>query len=349
MSDPQRFKAAARRFASGVTVVSTRVDCHVHGITASSFSALSLDPLLVTVAVDHRSQLIEMVESAQCFAISVLARGQYELSRHFATPNRSPSVDRFELAASYPATTGAPVLAGCIAFFDCRLHSVLPGGDHRILVGEVVAAGESGGEPLLYFEGDYHGLGLPHTPPLGPRDAAAAARADESGTAMQDLPVTDLLEVQRTVEPRIAELAASQATADDLQRLRRLVESATEVVDDPSTFTRLGVEFHVALADASGNRTLRTLAASLREEQQLAYESRTDADRARVVLAAHRHILSLLESGDAAGARAATLEHVVDMQRHFSAVATSRVHGGTGSIGRTSMPASAAGSIARPT
>lgn len=337
--EQQRFKAAARRFASGVTVVTARVGPHVHGITASSFSSLSLDPLLVTVAVDHRSRLIEFVESAQTFAISVLARGQRELCQYFATPNREPALERFGVAASYPVATGAPVLAGCIAYFDCRLHSILPGGDHRILVGDVVAAGESGGEPLLYFEGCYHGLGMPQAGVAG----AVGGDADD-GTRQGDL-----LAVQRAVEPTIAELAAAGATPHDLRRLNSLLESAAAVQDQPRRFTELSLEFHVALAEASGNAALKTVAASLRAEQQLAYEPRTDSARAQQVLAAHQAILDLVQAGDAAGARAAMLEHIDDMQRHFCPATPDSPQGGVSEIARTLMPASTSGSTARPT
>jgi flavin reductase (DIM6/NTAB) family NADH-FMN oxidoreductase RutF len=296
----RRFKDAARRFASGVTVVTTREGSRVHGITASSFASLSLDPLLVAVSVDHRSRLIPLVDSAQIFAISVLGRSQNHIARHFATAGRDPMIDAFEVVASYPVATGAPILVGSIAHFDCRLHSMLPGGDHRILIGEVVAAGESDGEPLIHFEGDYHELGEPSA-------AAEVSGIDEA----------DLLAVQRVVEPKIAALAANAATPHDLSRLRSLLQSAAAVVDHPKLFTELSLEFHAVLAEASGSRGLRALAASLRADQQLAFESRTDLARARHVVAEHQAILDLIEAGDEARARAAMHEHILDMQRHF--------------------------------
>jgi flavin reductase (DIM6/NTAB) family NADH-FMN oxidoreductase RutF len=328
----RRFKDAARRFASGVTVVTTRSGSHVHGITASSFSSLSLDPVLVAVAVDQRSRLIELVERGRIFAISVLARGQHHLSRHFATAGREPMIDGFDVVASYPVATGAPILCGAIAHFDCRLHSMLPGGDHRILIGEVVAAGESDGEPLLYFEGDYRGLG----------DPSLTAEADDTASAIDE---ADLLAVQRVVEPKVAALAASAATQHDVSRLRSLLRSAAAVVDQPRTFTELSLEFHGALAEASGNRGLRALATSLRADQQFAYEARTDLARAKHVVAAHETILSAIEAGDAAAARAAMHEHIIDMQDHFCSEAS---HGGLTEMRRTSMPASTSGSTASP-
>jgi flavin reductase (DIM6/NTAB) family NADH-FMN oxidoreductase RutF len=334
--DPrQRFKDAARRFASGVTVVTTRSGPRVHGITASSFSSLSLDPLLVAVAVEERSRLIELVEGARFFAISVLARGQHHLARHFATAGREQTIDGFAVVASYPVSTGAPILVGSIAHFDCRLHSILPGGDHRILIGEVVAAGESDGEPLLYFEGDYHELGDP-------------SLTTEAGTSASGIDGADLLAVQRVVEPKIAALAARTATRHDLSRLRSLLQSAAAVVDQPRMFTELSLEFHVALAEASGNRGLRALAVSLRADQQFAYEARTDLARARHVVAAHEAILCSIEAGDAVVARAAMHEHILDMQHHFCPEASEPPQGGLTDIRRTSMPASTSGSTARP-
>lgn len=337
--DQERFKAAARRFASGVTVVTTRLDDEVHAITASSFCSLSLDPLLVTVSVHERSRLVPMVEAAGCFAISVLGRSQRELSRYFATVDRQASPADSLGAATYPATTGAPIIAGCIAYFDCRLHSVVPGGDHRIFVGEVVAAGESHGEPLLYFEGDYHGLGLPRGPDDEGRGPAASEEA--AGPA-------ELLAVQQAVEPTIAELAATAATEDDLVRLRSLLASAGSATRDPRRFTTLALEFHVALAEASHNRRLRDLAASLRDEQQIVYEPRTDEARARLVLVAHEEILTHICQRDAAGARAAMAAHVDDMQRHVEGGEAPAVQPGESSIGRTSIPARMSASIERP-
>ena len=334
--EQQRFKDAARRFASGVTVVTTRHRSRIHGITASSFSSLSLDPLLVAVSVDQRSRLVELVDGARIFAISVLARDQHHLARHFATSGREPAADGFDVVASYPVATGAPILVGSIAHFDCRLHSMLPGGDHRILVGEVVAAGESDGEPLLYFEGDYRQLG----------DTSLEAEATEVDAWMDE---ADLLAVQRVVEPKIAALAATAAAPGDLARLRALLRSAADVVDQPRRFTELSLEFHVALAEASGNRGLRGVASSLRQDQQFAYEARTDLARARRVLAEHEAILSLIEAGDAPGARAAMHEHILDMQRHFCPEGSGDSQGGSTEIRRTSIPASTSESTASPT
>ncbi|MFC6882587.1 MULTISPECIES: flavin reductase family protein [Actinomadura] len=161
------FKQAASRFASGVTVVTTRVGEEVYGITCSSFASLSLDPLLVTVSVNAHSPLLGRVRASGCFAISVLHREQREISQYFATRDRGGAREAFDGFPTSLHATGAPVMDGCLSYFDCRLHDVLPGGDHRILVGNVVAAGGDldGGEPLLYYAGGYRSLESPDRGP----------------------------------------------------------------------------------------------------------------------------------------------------------------------------------------
>jgi flavin reductase (DIM6/NTAB) family NADH-FMN oxidoreductase RutF len=336
--DQQRFKAAARRFASGVTVVSTRMGDHLHGITASSFSSLSLEPLLVAVAIDERSRLVDYVEESRAFAISVLGRDQRVISQHFATARRELVRDWLDVTSTFSAATGAPILVGCIAYFDCKLHSMLPGGDHRILVGQVVATGDSDGEPLLYFEGDYHELAQ-----------AGSADADPGLEVAETMLDDELLSAQRAVEPSIAELAASAATSEDMTRMRLLLEEAGGVADDPRAFTELSVEFHVALADASSNRALLGLATSLRETQQALYEQHTDLVRAHDVLAAHEAILAAVVARDAKRAREAMEDHIADMQRHFGVSSPPDAQGGVRAIGRTSISARTSGSIAKPT
>ncbi|WP_037065322.1 flavin reductase family protein [Pseudonocardia acaciae] len=153
-----RFKRAAGRFASGVTVVATRNGRHLYGITCSSFQSLSLDPLLVTVSVNAASPFLAEVRASGHFAVSVLASDQQRVSRYFATPGRGRARDRFPGVPTEVVQTGSPVVGGCLSWFDAALHALLPGGDHQILIGEVVAAGGRDGEPLLYWAGGYHRL-----------------------------------------------------------------------------------------------------------------------------------------------------------------------------------------------
>jgi flavin reductase (DIM6/NTAB) family NADH-FMN oxidoreductase RutF len=150
-----RFRQALGRFASGVTVVTTHEAGAPIGLTVSSFASLSLDPPLVLVAIDRRVRANAAIGQTGAFAVNILTAGQEWLSRQFATRN----VDRFAGVAWQPgAALGLPLLDGALAQLECRLHQTLPGGDHTIFVGEVVAAELGDAAPLLYFRSAYRGL-----------------------------------------------------------------------------------------------------------------------------------------------------------------------------------------------
>jgi flavin reductase (DIM6/NTAB) family NADH-FMN oxidoreductase RutF len=141
------FRQAAGRFASGVTVVTTRVSEKDYGVTVSSFASLSLNPLLVTVSIKRSSPLLGYVRSAEAFAVSVLSGDQEHVAAYFATPGRTPEPAGFATVSTTARQTGAPIIDGCLSWFDCTVEDVLPGGDHEILVGRVAAAGGRTGEP----------------------------------------------------------------------------------------------------------------------------------------------------------------------------------------------------------
>jgi flavin reductase (DIM6/NTAB) family NADH-FMN oxidoreductase RutF len=141
-------------FTTGVTVVTTGGEAGRHGLTANAVASLSLDPPLVLVAVDKRSATLDYLKKNRCFAVNILRVEQEEVSRRFATPGPK---DFSDLKIT-TAATGAPILADCLAFLDCRVFDILPGGDHEIFVGEIVAGEHVGGEPLLYYCGGYRRL-----------------------------------------------------------------------------------------------------------------------------------------------------------------------------------------------
>jgi len=151
-------RRAARRFASGVAVVTTCGGDEIFAKTVSSFHALSLDPPLVSVSITERSPLVGAIESAGFFAVSVLRLDQQHVSRHCAARCRGRAAGGLGGIPIAAAATGAPIISGCLSFFDCRLEQVLGAGDHRIVIGRVVMADGAAGEPLLYYDGDYHRL-----------------------------------------------------------------------------------------------------------------------------------------------------------------------------------------------
>jgi flavin reductase len=152
--DPKKQRKIMGQFATGVTVVTTGGEAGLHGLTANAVASLSLDPPLVLVAVDKRSATLDYLRKNRCFAVNILRVDQEVLSRRFATVGPKDFSDLNITAAA----TGAPILADCMAFVDCRVVDVLPGGDHDIFVGEIVAGEYQGGEPLLYFSGAYRRL-----------------------------------------------------------------------------------------------------------------------------------------------------------------------------------------------
>jgi flavin reductase (DIM6/NTAB) family NADH-FMN oxidoreductase RutF len=157
--DSDSLWAAARRFAAGVTVVAAAADEGYLGITVSAFSLLSLAPPLALVCIHTDSQLLDAIETSGAFAVTILSGRQELLAEIFA--GRAPRPDpNFSDVPHRTLLTGAPILAGGLAWFDCRLEETHSGGDHSIFIGRVVAAGVAAGQddPLLYFGSQYRRL-----------------------------------------------------------------------------------------------------------------------------------------------------------------------------------------------
>ncbi|MGH9457227.1 MAG: flavin reductase family protein [Thermoanaerobaculia bacterium] len=152
--DEAGFRKAMSCFASGVTIVTTEDEGHWYGLTVSAFSSLSLDPPLVLVAIEKTTRAHEAIGRAERFAVNVLREEQESISNQFA----SRVEDRFDGIDVRSGVLKIPVLAEALAVIECRLREKLPGGDHSIFVGEVVAADIREGNPLLYFRSDYRRL-----------------------------------------------------------------------------------------------------------------------------------------------------------------------------------------------
>jgi flavin reductase (DIM6/NTAB) family NADH-FMN oxidoreductase RutF len=153
--NPDDFKGALGSWTAGVTVVTTRYENMVYGITASSFSSLSLDPPLVLVCMANSNKLVNMVEASQKFAVSILAEGQEEISTYFSKSGRDPEPS-FERFGTIEWHTGSPIIEGALAHLDCELEELVPGGDHTIAIGRVIgAAYEPNRLPLMYFRRAY--------------------------------------------------------------------------------------------------------------------------------------------------------------------------------------------------
>lgn len=149
-------RAALGRFATGVTIVGCRAgDGGWVGLTANSFSALSLEPALVLWSLRSASPNLQAFMAASHFAINVLAENQVDLSRRFA----SPVPDKFAEGLWSDGLGGAPVLGGCAAVFECEQVSAQPAGDHLLFIGRVLRVSEAPLMPLVFQSGHYRMLG----------------------------------------------------------------------------------------------------------------------------------------------------------------------------------------------
>ena len=149
--DPQAQRRIMGHFATGVSVLTTRVEEHLCGMTANAVASLSLEPPLVLVAVDKRAHIHACLHQSKCFALNVLREDQEAISRRFA--EHGPK--EFDDLAPTTAVTGAPVLGVALAYVDCRLVEIAAGGDHDIFIGEIVAGEAVEGRPLIFYRAKY--------------------------------------------------------------------------------------------------------------------------------------------------------------------------------------------------
>ncbi|MGZ5891986.1 MAG: flavin reductase family protein [Caldimonas sp.] len=147
------FRAALAMFATGVTIV-TALDASGApiGLTANSFNSVSIDPPLVLWSLSRQAGSMPAFSRGSHYAINILAAGQHALAERFA----SRGLDRFEGVAFRPGASGAPLLDGAAAVFECFNRSRYEEGDHVIFVGEVErCARRIGAQPLIFHGGRY--------------------------------------------------------------------------------------------------------------------------------------------------------------------------------------------------
>ena len=150
--DPRDFRNALGQFATGVTVVTTRTSAgEPIGLTANSFSSVSLSPPLVLWSLSLRSPNLPNFLQATHFAINVLARDQIALSQRFS----KPMPNKFEGIACTDSASGIPLLTGTSAHFECRTEARHYSGDHVIFIGHVLHYSHADREALGYYRGRY--------------------------------------------------------------------------------------------------------------------------------------------------------------------------------------------------
>jgi flavin reductase (DIM6/NTAB) family NADH-FMN oxidoreductase RutF len=150
--DPSHFRSVMGNFATGVTVITATGPQGAVGMTANALASLSLEPLLLLVAFDNTARTLAVVKDTERFGVNVLAAGQEELARTFAS--KLPEPEKFA-GVPYTMHEGLPVIDGALAWVGCRLEQLVAGGDHTIGIGAVESAEASDGAPLIWFRGAY--------------------------------------------------------------------------------------------------------------------------------------------------------------------------------------------------
>ena len=151
----QHFRRVCGKFATGVAVVTARdTGGAPHGMTANSFTSVSLDPPLVLVCIDLRTRLLRHLNIGTPLGINVLRESQRHLSDRFARPGE----DRFRDVEWYTGESGAPLLPDVLATIEATVDRVVEAGDHAVVFAAVQTAAWSDGHPLLYFNSGYQTL-----------------------------------------------------------------------------------------------------------------------------------------------------------------------------------------------
>jgi flavin reductase (DIM6/NTAB) family NADH-FMN oxidoreductase RutF len=147
------YRDCAGEFATGVTVVIAEHEGEAQGMTLNSFTSVSLDPLLVLVALGRGSRTLSAVRASGRFSISVLGRHQREVAVDFATPGA-----HFPDRHAKRTADDFLVIAGASATHQCVVQALTPAGDHELVLGLVVGITHGGGEPLVFYRGRFGGV-----------------------------------------------------------------------------------------------------------------------------------------------------------------------------------------------
>jgi flavin reductase (DIM6/NTAB) family NADH-FMN oxidoreductase RutF len=158
---PGDFRTALGRFATGITIMSTLQSGVAHAMTASAFTSVSLDPPLVLVCVDKGVRMHDAVLECGYWAVSVLADSDRELAERFARSGRNLLSQFDGVATAAGPKTGCPLIEGALSWLECRTWATYDGGDHTIVVGEVISLSTNeAADPgaLIYYAGQYREL-----------------------------------------------------------------------------------------------------------------------------------------------------------------------------------------------
>jgi len=158
---PNSLRAAMSRFATGVAVLTASHGGKRFGMTVNSLTSVSLEPPQILVCINRDSSTGAAVQVSRRFAVSLLDRDQRGAAHGFVGPNGR----RFDTIPCTPSSSGLPLVRGALASLACDVSEVLSGGDHDIVIGNVVECAYRDGEPLVFFGGAFGGFEA-HPPEL---------------------------------------------------------------------------------------------------------------------------------------------------------------------------------------
>jgi flavin reductase len=151
------FKAAMRHFPTGVSVVTSLRNGEPRGVTVSAFASVSANPPMVLICINREARSYLYISSSKIFCVNLLGGDQRHLAERFAAKLRE---NQFEGVPYGTDKTGAAVLRGTVAHFDCEVAEEHHAGSHSIFIGRVVSCSSRPGSPLGYYNGDFHDFGI---------------------------------------------------------------------------------------------------------------------------------------------------------------------------------------------
>ena len=152
-TEPDLFKTVSSHWPSGVAVITTIAeDGSLHGLTMNAVIALSLDPMQFLISVDRKSNTLPVLKATRRFCINFLSSGQRDICMMFA----SKAADKFATVEHRLSRMGLPIIDGSVSCINCDVNTIIPSGDHEILIGDVRDIEHFGGEPLIHFKRTFH-------------------------------------------------------------------------------------------------------------------------------------------------------------------------------------------------
>lgn len=295
--DRRAYRQCLGQFATGVTVMTTETGGHRAGVTANSFSSVSLDPPLILWSISKTSRSFQAFTEARHFAVNILGQDQIRLSQVFS----SSEADKFAKVEWSVGKHGSPVLYGVNGLLECEREAAYEGGDHLIIVGRVLRFATLEGEPLIFAQGRY-GVAESHPSLRSLPEAAGEATSNAAEVSLISLLFRAYHYVSLNFEDhrRAEGLTQAQArvlaalygvtgqTSDDLARTIYLGKRDTEdAVADLAerSFVTISPNRTIGLSPAGRKRREAMLARAREfEEEQLAGLTKEEIARAKKFL-----------------------------------------------------------------